>query len=180
MANQKSTTIIALGVAVFVIGGALLFLVVHNNNNSNKKSPKAAASQPTTSTTVAGAVSAGTTAFTIPAGENALTVQMDYFGGGAGFVKSGDVVNIYAVANKGCAAPYPQVVKLVQSNVRILDVLGSPPAQTGQPGSFVLSVTPQQAEVLIYQVKFAALYFTLTTGKEAPANTTGVTCTNAL
>ncbi len=188
MGNKKSTTLIALGVAVFVIGGALLFLVVRHNDKKSSKSANLTSASVTTTTLAPGTAvipstpsSTGVIEFKIPSGDNALAVQMDYFNGGAGYVRQGDKVNIYVVANKGCTsnAATSQLVKLLLSNVQVLEVLGSPPAASGSPGSYLLAVTPQQAEQLIYHKTFDSLYFTLTVPGTPPATTTGITCSNA-
>ncbi|MHB8466214.1 MAG: RcpC/CpaB family pilus assembly protein [Acidimicrobiales bacterium] len=186
MSNSKSTRIIAIGVAVFIVGGALLFLVLRNGGSSKAKTPSAVVS--TTPTTVAGAISfpSGATAapviaFKIPEGQNAVAIPMDYFAGGGGYVRSGDLVNIYALFNKDCASKeFPAAVKLLKSNVRVLEVLGSPPAASGAASSYLLALSPQDAERLIFNAKFAGLYFTLTTNNEPAASTTGITCSNAL
>jgi Flp pilus assembly protein CpaB len=197
MANQKSTTLIALGVAVFVIGGALLFLVVRHNDKKTK-SPAAAASKVSSVTTT---LAPGTRVFPattpttiiqfkIPSGENAVAVQMSYFPGGGGYVQDGDSVNVYAVAKPvtaasgnsqaaGCSTATSGSVVLIQSNLKVLSVIGQAPAQIGQPTSFLLAATPGVAAQLIYQQTFESLYFTLTTPGQAPAAPLAITCTNA-
>lgn len=189
MANQKSTTLIALGVAVFVVGGALLFLVVRHNDHKSPKTPaSSSAASAVTSTTLAPGtrVFPATTpttviSFKIPPGENALAVQMAYFAGGGGYVQDGDAVNVFAVTKGACTDPHaPQGVTLIDSNVKVLSVLGNPPSSAGQPTSFLLAVTPTVAAQLIYQQTFNALYFTLTSANEAPASPLAVSCTNNL
>ncbi len=180
MGNQKSTTLIALGVAVFVVGGALLFLVVRHGD---QKKPAKAAAVAAVKTATPHASTATTNATTVnsPAGQNAISVPMDYFGGGGGYVRQGDKINVYVVANKGCTAnpATSQLVKLLLSDVQVLEVLGPPPQATGTPSSYLLAVTPQQAELLIYHKTFDSLYFTLTIAGAAPATTTGISCSNA-
>jgi hypothetical protein len=202
MANQKSTTLIALGVAVFVIGGVALFLVVRHNDNKKPKSPAAAASTSSGSGTT---LAPGTQTFSqtttpttiiqfkIPSGENAVAVQMSYFPGGGGYVLPNANVNVYAVeklppntstgavaaAQAGCAATNIGAVVLIQSNIKVLSVIGQPPAQSGSPTSFLLAVTPQVAAQLIYHQTFDSLYFTLTSQGQSPSAPLAVTCTNA-
>jgi Flp pilus assembly protein CpaB len=185
MSNSKSTRIIAIGVAVFVIGGALLFLVLRGGGSSKAKSPSVATA--TTSTTVAGAVTFPATTpttliqFKIPAGQNAVAVPVDYFAGVGGYVRPGDQINIYAILNKDCTdAKFPSAVKLIFSNVKVLEVIGTPPAASGTAASYLLALSPQDAERLIYNAKFGGLYFTLTTNNEPAATTTGVSCNNPL
>jgi hypothetical protein len=189
MGNQRSTTLIAIGVVVFLIAGGLLFLVVHKNNNKSKSKTNPAATTSATSTTLA----PGTETFTqtttpttvididIPKGENGLAVQMSYYPGLAGYVHPGDEINIFAVNNKGnCTDPKnPAVVSLVQSNVKVLSVISSPPAQVGQPGTFLLSVTPQVATQLVFLESYDSMYFSLVGANNPPANASTITCTNA-
>jgi len=206
MANQKSTTLIALGVAVFVIGGALLFLVVRHSDKKSKSSTNTAASVVTTTTLAPGTkVFPATTPttiiqFKIPAGDNAVAVQMSYFSGGGGYVQDGDNVNVYAISKgtaatsgsgattgassasggaAGCSGAASSAVVLIQSNLKVLSVIGQAPAQVGQPTSFLLAATPQVAAQLIYQQTFDSLYFTLTSAGQAAAAPLAVTCTNA-
>jgi Flp pilus assembly protein CpaB len=185
MSNAKSTRIIAIGVGVFVIGGALLFLLLRGGSSTPKHKTLAAA--PTTSTTIAGAVSVSATAptalpvlsFKIPDGMNAVAVPMDYFAGIGGYARTGDQVNVYMVFGKDCASqPQPSGVKLLLSNVKVLEVLGSAPAASGTAASYLLALSPQDAERVIFAEKFESLYFTLTTNNEQPAGTAGVTCTS--
>ena len=187
MSNNKSTRIIAIGVAVFVIGGALLFLLLRNNNSTSKAKTTTAATAPTT-TVAPGSVSISQSAtpttviqFKIPDGLNAVDIPMDYFAGGGGYVRAGDQINVFAILNKDCTNDkFPAVVKLILSNVKVLEVLGTPPAPSGASASFLLALSPQNAERLIYNAKFGGLYMTLTTNNEPVASTTGVSCTNPL
>ena len=190
MPKKKSTSIIVIGIVVVIIGGASLLLLLRNTKSSSPKVTLAAPVTTTTTTRAPGAVSVpvATVApsapinFKIPPGENGLALQMDYFGGGGGYVQPGDQVNIYTFVNKNCTtANAPALVKLIQSNVKVLSVLSQGPIQVGgQPSSFFVAVSPQQAEQLIFDQKVSSLYFTLTTGTEAPAATTGINCASAL
>jgi Flp pilus assembly protein CpaB len=189
MANQKSTTLIAIGVAVFIIAGGLLFLVVHNNDKSSKSSKSKTAATTASTTTLA----PGTEVFpvqptptteiqiNVPKGDNALAVQMSYYPGLAGYVHPGDSVNIYAINSKGtCTTPgNPEVVALIQSNVKVLSVITSPPAQTGLPSTFLLAVTPQDATQLVFLETYDQMYFSLTGSNESPASTSTIDCSNA-
>ena len=188
-ARNKSTPIIALGAAVFVVGAALLFLLLRNDNSSKPRPlAKSGAAAATTTTAATGGVTFSaappTTAiqFKIPDGQQALSVQMDYFGGGGGFVRAGDTVDVYAIINKDCKDPktFPLAVKLVEPNIKVLEVIGQPAGQTGQATNFLLSVTPQQAEQLIFLKSGFSLYFTLSTPNQPAPATTGITCTNGI
>jgi hypothetical protein len=187
MNNQKSTMLIAIGVAVFIVAGGLLFLVVRHNDH---KSPKATTiSQAAVPTTVVSSAAASTPTaasgtappVVVPKGDNAVAVSMEYFSGVAGYVHANDHVNIYVVANKGCAANpvQSQLAKLLLSNVQVLAILGPAPAAGGGPSSFLLALTPQQSELIIYHHAFDSLYFGLTSVNEPAAATSGITCANA-
>ena len=179
--NKKSTPIIALGVAVFVIGGALLFLLLRG---SDKKTPKpvaspAVAATPASSSATTTPLAAG---IKVPAGDNAVSVQMDYFNGVGGFAHAGDVVNIYAVVNSNCKDPKgaPLGVKLEIPNAKVLQIVSSPAAQAGQPSNYLLGVSPQDAERLIFLKTGYALYFALAGPNQPAPTTTGISCTNGL
>lgn len=181
MSNQKSTTLIAIGVAVFLIaGGALFFLVQHNNKSTPKSATLSRSAVSSTTIPGASAISTvGTPSVAIPKGDNAVSMQMEYFAGVGGYVRPNDLINIYVVVNKDCKdTHYPLTVKLMQSNVKVLQVLGQGPLQTGQPTSFLLAETPQQAEALLFLKNLGTLYFTLTNDASAAAATTGVSCSN--
>jgi len=190
MKQNRSTPIIALGLAVFVVGAALLFLLLRNDSkssNASKPATRAGAAAATTSTTAAGGVtfSASPTTsviqFKVPDGQRALSVQMDYFGGGGGFIRSGDTVDAYVLVNKDCKdLKTGLAVKLIEPNLKVLEAIGQGPAQAGQPTNFLLAVTPQQAERIIFLKTAFQLYFTLSGPNQPPATTTGVTCTNGI
>jgi Flp pilus assembly protein CpaB len=184
MTTTKSSRVITIGVAVFVIGAALLFLVLRNSGSS--KSPSSNAAAPPTTTTLPGAVEIAaspvpsTFQFTIPAGDNAVAVPMSYFAAVGGYVKAGDVVNAYSVLKTGCTPASPTGVHLLLSGVKVLEVIGSPPAASGEPASFLLALTPIQAEEIIYAETFESLYFTLTTGTQTALSGLPGLCANAL
>ena len=106
----------------------------------------------------------------IPDGKTALALQLGWVQGVGGFVASGDRIDIFGVAKDGPGAPS---AKLIMQNTEVLNVNVS--AQTvGQAVNtdtkpiFVLAVTPQEAERLVYLTTFQQLYFSLVS-KDAPA-----------
>jgi Flp pilus assembly protein CpaB len=174
-------------VGVFVVGGLLLFLVVGRGTNKTPTPTQQVAAGPTTTTTAPGSVvfpiAPPTTLiqFKIPAGKSAVAIPMEYFAGVGGFVRPADVINIYVMVNKDCATPNaPAAVKLLLSNVKVLEVLGAAPAATGTPASYLLALTPQEAERVIFASKYDSLYMALTTDNSPPATTSGVDCKTAL
>ncbi len=105
----------------------------------------------------------------IPDGKTALALQLGWVQGGGGFVASGDRIDIFGVVEDGPGAPS---AKMIMQNTEVLNVNVS--GQTvGQAINadtkpiFVLAVTPQEAERLVYLTTFQQLYFSLV-AKDAP------------
>ncbi len=118
----------------------------------------------------------------IPAGKRALALEIQPLAGVAGFVGSGDRVDIYGVVK---SEPNPPSVRLVVQGVDVLSVNGAGlPAAQGQPGSpnliYLLAVTPVDAERLIYLNEFEKLYFDLVPKGEGPVKTPGTGPAGAL
>ncbi len=108
----------------------------------------------------------------IPDGKTALALQLGWVQGVGGFVGSGDRIDIFGVVREGPGAPS---AKLIMQNTEVLNVNVS--GQTAAPGQpiggdtkpvFVLAVSPQEAERLVYLTSFQQLYFSLVS-KDAPA-----------
>jgi Flp pilus assembly protein CpaB len=112
----------------------------------------------------------------IPEGKTALAVQLNWVQGVGGFVGSGDRIDIYGVVKEGPAAPPgAPFAKLVMQNTEVLNVnLNAQSAAAGTPVGdgtkpiFVLAVTPQEAEHLVFLSSFQQLYFSLVSN-DAPA-----------
>jgi pilus assembly protein CpaB len=118
----------------------------------------------------------------IPAGKRALALEIQPMAGVAGFVGSGDRVDIYGVVK---SEPNPPSVRLVVQGVDVLSVNGAGlPTAQGQPGSpnliYLLAVTPVDAERLIYLNEFEKLYFDLVPKGEGPVKTPGTGSAGAL
>ncbi len=105
----------------------------------------------------------------LPDGKTALALQLGWVQGVGGFVGRGDRIDIFGVAKDGPGGPS---AKLIMQNTEVLNVNVS--AQTvGQTNTdakpvFVLAVTPQEAERLVYLTTFQELYFSLVS-KDSPA-----------
>jgi len=197
MAKRTSTHLILIGVVLFIVGAGLAFALVWHARSGTTRHLSSRTAHPSTPATVPGdtrlaapGTPAGPLPFAIPAGQTALAVQMQYFAGGGGFARAGSLVDIYAVIHphsalppprgqSGAQPPSPPTVKLVLANVRVLEALGSPPAATGQPGSFLLALTPDQAEEVIFYASFDSLYMSLVPENAAPAATSGHTYANS-
>lgn len=144
----------------------------------------------------------------VPEGFDGVAVTIDYTAGGAGYIAPGDRVNVYgqyalgegagdagfSAAAVGAPLPAPRT-ELVLTNVLVLDVsaqqgtsiettdangnqtLGRQPLAT--PLTYLLALTPTDAERVMQLTSFARLYFSLT-ADEAPnvADTPGVSGEN--
>lgn len=119
--------------------------------------------------------------FEVPAGYEAVAVQVDFVEGGAGYVNPGDFVNIFGTF--GVTYPIDQPVpraQLLVSNVQVLDVdLTVPPRRGSTPAdptvartssdtvTFLLALKTADAEKVIYNAEFQGLYASLV-AKDAP------------
>src|SRR5438874_1424266 len=120
MAKNRSSVLIAIGVAVFVVGTGLAFLAVHGKSNAAPR-VQTAASTPELKTGQVAAPGTAAASFEIPKGQQALAVQVPYVQGVAGFVKAGDKVNVFGTVKPGSPPPkglsVTPVAKLILSNV---------------------------------------------------------------
>lgn len=118
--------------------------------------------------------------FQIPEGFEAVAVQLDFVSGGAGYVNAGDRVNLYGLLRtNGGELPTPRT-ELLLGNVEVLDVNLTIPARRGQASNsvdaaaqpsarasgdnvtYLLALTPADAEKVIYATEFEGLYASLT------------------
>ncbi len=123
----------------------------------------------------------------IPEGKTALALQLSNVPGVAGFAGAGDHINIYGVVKPGSDPKNPQgAAHLIMQNTEVLNVNGTTlAAAQGQPGGtglvYLLSVSPVEAERLIYLSSFESLYFSLVSKGAAPVGATpGASIADAL
>lgn len=163
MGKNRSSVLIAIGVAVFVVGAGLAFLAVRSNDSDN--SPRVQASAQTDQTAKVGEVTAPgavVPTFEIPKGKQALAVSLPYVNGVAGFAKPKDKVNLFGTIKPG--SPLPKgvsvnpSVKLILSDVEVLAVT---PGAAGGASTFILALTPTDAEQVVYYQSFEGLYLSL-------------------
>ena len=135
--------------------------------------------------TAAGLQNLGRT-FEVPAGYEAIAVQLDFVGGGAGYVSAGDRINVYAALSDRYPASVPVPhAELLLTNVEVLDVSLNIPARRGQAVddptaqrassdsvTYLLAVRTADAEKLVYTTEFQSLYATLTAEDAPPAGPT--------
>jgi Flp pilus assembly protein CpaB len=186
MGKNRSSVLIAIGVAVFVVGSGLAFLAVHSGGGDNNNKVQTAATTPAAATpgqvTAAGAA---TPSFSIPTGKQAVAVQVPYIQGVAGFVKAGDKVNLFGTVKNGplpkaLAAPGP-AVKLIVPNVEVLSV-AAPAAVAGAAAAstFILALNAVDAEQVVYFQSFEGLYMTLARSDQGVLTTPGRSAGNPL
>jgi hypothetical protein len=184
MAMRRSTQMLLLGVAVFVIGAGVVLLTLAGSGGDH---PSAARS--TTSTTVqagtvtvppAGSGSSAPTTFTIPNGKQAVAVQVAYVAGLAGYAKAGDTVNVYATVEKGQAnSDPPPMAKLILPGVEVLAVTGPAPGAGAGNTTYLLALDAAHAEQAIFFSRFESLWMTLVPKGQPAASTTGRSYKNA-
>jgi Flp pilus assembly protein CpaB len=119
--------------------------------------------------------------YDLPDGYEAVAVKLSFAQGVAGYVNAGDQVNLYGVYNGGVDAPSPRA-ELLLTNVRVLDTSLTIPtngvqqdASTRAAGNdvyYLLAVKPEDAERIIYDTSFQALYASLVNDDAAPAGPT--------
>jgi Flp pilus assembly protein CpaB len=107
--------------------------------------------------------------------------------GVAGFAGAGDHINIYGLIKPGDDPKNPQgAAHLIMSNTEVLNVNGTTlAAAQGQPGGtglvYLLAVSPQEAEHLVYLSSFEQIYFSLVAKDSTAVGTTpGVSIIDAL
>jgi Flp pilus assembly protein CpaB len=110
----------------------------------------------------------------IPPGKTALALQMANVPGVAGFAGAGDRIDVFGMSKETAKGPS---ARLILQGVEVLNVNGAAlaPAQ-GQPSApglvFLLAVTPQEAERLVYLTTFEQLYFSLVPKDQPPVTPT--------
>ena len=185
MARNRSSILIAVGVAVFVLGSSMAFLLVHDNKKGTPAKVQTAsqtASLPAHTNLAAASPTAAATSIDIPDGMEALAVQLPFVPGGAGYVHNGDTINIYGVfkAEQPTGGPKAPLSKLVLSNVKVLSVTSPVAGADNGAATYLLALTPAQSEQVVYLSSFQSLYMSLTRKGAPAASTSGHNITNAL
>ncbi len=161
MARSRSTTLIALGVAMFVFAGALAVLAMSGGDDSTDKTATSSDDAPTVTIRQAAenTPAAAVTPVKIPSGKEALELQLPAVQGLAGHTKVGDSVNVYGTfkdKQPNASVKGPPLVKLALSNVEVLSAVSE-----GANVTYVLAVNPNEAEQLIYLSSFEGIWLTL-------------------
>ncbi|MEX2293199.1 MAG: Flp pilus assembly protein CpaB [Acidimicrobiales bacterium] len=120
----------------------------------------------------------------VPAGFQAVAVQIDFVPAAAGYVTPGDRINLYGVyATPTGNRPTPRV-ELLLTNVEVLDVDLTIPARdttatgdgaqraSGSTVTYLLALRTLDAEKVIYTTEFARFYASLTAVDAPPSGPT--------
>ncbi|MEO7428343.1 MAG: RcpC/CpaB family pilus assembly protein, partial [Acidimicrobiales bacterium] len=126
--------------------------------------------------------------FKIPAGYEAVAVQIDFVAGAAGYVNPGDRINLYGLYTTATSRRPAPRAELLLTNVEVLDVdltiparRGTGPTDPSQPAvqrasgstvTYLLALRTADAEKVIFTTEFASFYATLTAPDAAPAGPT--------
>lgn len=122
-----------------------------------------------------GTPNTSTNGLVIPAGHNAITVTSPVPQAVAGYVSPGDLVNVYMISKDS------QGVRLLLSNVSVLATVVAntpkPAAGAAAPPSgdiyFTLSLTPQEAEKVVFAETYEGIWYGLVHPGDGPVTTNG-------
>lgn len=184
MAMRRSTQMLLIGVAVFVIGaGVVLVSLIGSGGDSGESSATTTSTlrQPGQVVVPSDGAPVPST-FTIPEGKQAVAVQVPYVAGLAGYAKAGDRVNIYATLEKGTGADGtpPPVAKLILPAVEVLAVTGPGAGAESGNQTYLLALDADQAEQAIFLARFESVWMTLVPEGQATPSTPGRSYQNAL
>jgi Flp pilus assembly protein CpaB len=176
--RRKSTTLILVGVLVFLLGGAGVLIALTRGTNK----PSTVATQPAGTST--GPVASnengspgtpiGAASLHIPTGMVAVSMSLNSTQAVDGYPVAGDELDIFGVFKNQPAhtSLTPPLAKLVLANVKVLAIQEPAPSTTGGSAELVLALTPSQAESLIFLTTSEAVYTAL-----VPPGTTSIPAT---
>ena len=181
MAMRRSTQMLLLGIAVFVIGtGVVLVSMKGSGGGSDKVAVTTSTTRQAGTIVVPAAAGVAPTTFTIPEGKQAVAVQVPYVAGLAGYAKAGDIVNIYANVEKGVIGDTaPPSSKLLVAGVPVLAVTGPAPGAEAGNATYLLALDASQAEQAIFFARYESMWLTLVPKGQAKSQTSGHSYTNA-
>lgn len=185
MARNRSTALIAIGAAVFVVGAAFTFILLRDDGSDSKvtaAAPAAPAAQE--GTAPAAQPGPGTApAVKVPAGKEAVAVQVPTVPGLAGYAKAGDRVNVYGTfkdRQPNAGARGVPLAKLILADASVLAVTAPAAGAEGGTATYLLAVSPGDAEKVIYLASFEGIWLSITPdGAPAIGNTPGRNAANA-
>jgi Flp pilus assembly protein CpaB len=174
MARNRSTALIAVGAAVFVVGAALTFLLVRDDGGQSEGKVTSAAPLGGVATVPAASTGSAPTV-AVPNGKEGVAVQVPAIAGLAGYAKAGDRVNVYGTfkdRQPNSAAKGVPATKLIIADAEVLAVTGPAAGAEGGNTTYLLAVNPGAAEQVIYLASFEGLWLSLT-----PENAPGLPAT---
>jgi Flp pilus assembly protein RcpC/CpaB len=171
MASKRSNNLLLVGAAVFALGSILAFFGLRAGNSASAR-PAAPRPTPPAGATGASGVTGPGVALKLPAGKQAVAVELAPVPGLAGYAGAGSLVNIYATVKSGPPAGVPGApfAKLVLPAVRVLDAKAA--AGSGNV-TYVLALDVDQAERLIFFSKFESLWVALTSEGQSAVRSVG-------
>ena len=161
--KKRSTILVAVGAGVFVVGTGLAALATRDTGGTNNTHAARSDTPVTAAAPAHGAVANSATnlpGFTIPAGHQAMAVQVPFVQGLAGYPKAGDDVNVYAFVkdNPKTTGVGDPMAKLVLQKVKVLAVT---PGADGGNATFMLAVTTDEAETVNFLASSEKIWLTL-------------------
>lgn len=170
--QKRSTTIFVIGLLTLVLGAATTFAAL--------KGPKKASAD--TKLRQAAPAAGQPSGFTIPEGKRALAVALDSVAATAGTASKGSRIDVFAsVAEKDVRQDVHDTknTRMILQDIEVLSAgAGGMLANDKAPSTtttFILAVTPEQAEKIIFHATFSKLWFTvLPAGAKPVPNTPGV------
>ena len=187
MARNRSTALIAIGAAVFVVGAALTFILLRDDSDAGDGS-KVSAAAPTASASQAApaaqpAPGGAAPAVKVPTGKEAVAVQVPTVPGLAGYAKAGDRVNVYGTfkdRQPNAGARGVPLAKLILADASVLAVTAPAAGAEGGTATYLLAVNAGDAEKVIYLASFEGIWLSITPdGAPAIATTPGRNAANA-
>jgi hypothetical protein len=191
--KRRSTQMLLIGVAVFVIGAGVVLVTLTGSGGRGSATPSTTSTTAQAGTVVVPAASpvpgvaagvAPPSTFTIPEGKQAVAVQVPFVAGLAGYAQAGDLVNVYATVEKGQTGPdktAPPTAKLILPAVQVLTVTGPGPGSGDGQTTYLLALDAAQAEQAIFFARFESVWMTLVPkGQPAAVPTPGRSYENAL
>lgn len=163
MAIRRSSQMLILGLAIFVIGAGVVLVSFMGSGDGDESTASTTTTTIQAGTVLVNSAPAAPTSFTIPDGKQAVAIQMPFLPGLAGYAKSGDTVNIYGVVDeKGVGVePAPPLAKLLLPGVEVLAVTAPAAGAESGTATYLLAVDAAQAEQAIFFAKFQSMWLTL-------------------
>lgn len=139
-----------------------------------------------------------TQAISIPKGKTGVSVTLPFTAAGGGYAGAGDTIDIYTYQSPEDPGTPAAITKLLVPDVQVLDVSqqvapavdttgvttaangATTPRAEGENVTYLLALSPADAEHVIFATSFNHLYFTIAPNGDGPAKTPGVKYDNQL